>query len=201
MNVHKHARMTLHGRLLLVRRIRHEGWPVRHAAAVAGVSDRTAYKWLARFRDGGAAALGDRSSAPRTVRKKADNEEIKKALFSTLHEPPSLHGINRTTWKRDDLIRVLAQKGIVVGKDTIRQITKEAGFKWRKARIVLTSNDPEYREKLHRVQDVLRNLQADEAFFSIDEFGPFAVKRKGRRKLVGQRRISRFHNGKNPEAV
>jgi hypothetical protein len=32
---------------------------------------------------------------------------------------------------------------------------------------------------------VIRHAQADEAFFSIDEFGPFAVKMKGGRKLVG----------------
>jgi transposase InsO family protein len=64
MNIHKHARMTVHGRALLVQRIAVEGWPVGEAAAAAGVSARTAYKWLARFREGGAAALADRSSTP-----------------------------------------------------------------------------------------------------------------------------------------
>ena len=64
MNVHKNARMTVHGRLLLVERVREAGWRVADAAAAAGVSERTAYTWLARWRDGGAAALHDRSSAP-----------------------------------------------------------------------------------------------------------------------------------------
>ncbi len=76
MNVHKHARMTEHGRLLLVQRVRHEGWPVRHAAEAAGVSERTAYKWLARFRGGGAAALGDRSSAPRRCPHRLSTERV-----------------------------------------------------------------------------------------------------------------------------
>ncbi len=147
-----------------------------------GIDKTTCRKYVEAYKTGGVDALYSRK---RTVGIKAENEEIKKVVFSTLHEPPSIHGINRTTWKWDDLIPVLAEQGVVAGKDTIRQITKEAGFKWRKARIVLTSNDPEYREKLQRVQDVLRNLQADEAFFSIDEFGPFAVKMKGGRKLVG----------------
>lgn len=34
------------------------------AAGAAGISVRTAYKWLARFRAGGEAALHDASSAP-----------------------------------------------------------------------------------------------------------------------------------------
>jgi transposase InsO family protein len=64
MNAHKNARMTVHGRALLVKRITVEGWLVADAASAAGVSERTAYKWLARFRSGGEAALRDRSSAP-----------------------------------------------------------------------------------------------------------------------------------------
>jgi transposase InsO family protein len=64
MNVHKNARMTMHGRLLLIRRVHDHGWRVEAAALAAGVSVRTAYKWLARWRAGGERALHDRSSAP-----------------------------------------------------------------------------------------------------------------------------------------
>ena len=52
MNIHKHARMTVHGRVLLVSRILEKNWPVGAAAEAAGVSTRTAAKWLARFRAG-----------------------------------------------------------------------------------------------------------------------------------------------------
>ncbi|MCH7777643.1 MAG: IS630 family transposase [Gemmatimonadetes bacterium] len=149
--------------------------------AFLGINKTTGRKYLKAHKAGGIDALNHRKRVP----KKSEDDEIKNAVFSTLHEPPSLHGINRTTWKWDDLVPVLEKKGAKVAKGVIRQITKEAGFRWRKARIVLTSNDPKYREKLQRVQDILRNLQPDEAFFSIDEFGPFAVKMKGGRKLVG----------------
>jgi transposase InsO family protein len=64
MNVHKNARMTVHGRLLLVARVRAHRWRVEDAARAAGISLRTAYKWLARHRAGGERALHDRSSAP-----------------------------------------------------------------------------------------------------------------------------------------
>jgi hypothetical protein len=69
-------------------------------------------------------------------------------------------------------------------KDVIRTIIKEAGFRWRKARVVLTSRDPDYREKVDAIRSILSGLTPDEAFFSIDEFGPFAVKCKGGMKRV-----------------
>lgn len=58
MNVHKNARTTSYGRLLLVQRVRCQGWRVAEAAPAAGVSKRTAYKWLAR---GGADCRHDSS--------------------------------------------------------------------------------------------------------------------------------------------
>lgn len=64
MNIHKNARMTVHGRALLVCRVCEAGWRVADAAAAAGVSKRTAFTWLARFRSGGRAALEDRKSTP-----------------------------------------------------------------------------------------------------------------------------------------
>jgi transposase len=62
MNVHKNARLTPAGRVLLVERIE-SGWPIGEAAAASGVSIRTAYEWLGRYRSGDR-QLNDRSSAP-----------------------------------------------------------------------------------------------------------------------------------------
>jgi transposase InsO family protein len=64
MNVHQNARLTPQGRALMVRRILDAGWRVTDAAAAAGLSERRAYTWLARFRAGGESALQDRRSAP-----------------------------------------------------------------------------------------------------------------------------------------
>ena len=56
--------LTPQGQLLLVQRITDQGWTVGSAAGAAGLSERQAYRWLARYRGGGSAALTDRSSAP-----------------------------------------------------------------------------------------------------------------------------------------
>jgi hypothetical protein len=52
--------------------------------------------------------------------------------------------------------------------------------------MVLTSNDPAFSEKLSRVRSILADLHPDEAFFSINEFGPFAVKTKSGLSLVAR---------------
>ena len=64
MNSHKHARLTACGRALLCQRVLQQDWKVQAASEAAGVSVRTAYKWLARFRAEGAAGLADRTSRP-----------------------------------------------------------------------------------------------------------------------------------------
>ena len=64
MNVHKNARLTPEGRALLARRVS-SGWTAKAAAEAAGVSLRTARKWLGRHRRGGERRHHDRSSAPR----------------------------------------------------------------------------------------------------------------------------------------
>ena len=65
MNLHKHARLSPRGRALLVNRILVQGLRVEEAAHAAGVSVRTAYKWLRRFKEEGPQGLVDRSSRPR----------------------------------------------------------------------------------------------------------------------------------------
>ena len=64
MNSHKHARLTPKGRALLVERVLDEAWTVAAASQAAGVSRRTAYKWIGRFKDEGPQGLVDRSSRP-----------------------------------------------------------------------------------------------------------------------------------------
>jgi len=62
--VHRNAKTTPKGRALLVARVTDHGWTVREAATACGVSVRTGYKWLARFRSAGVAGLHDRGCAP-----------------------------------------------------------------------------------------------------------------------------------------
>jgi hypothetical protein len=53
---HRNARLTVHGRRLLVERVC-AGRPVAHVAAEMGVSRATAHKWVRRWRDEGEPGL------------------------------------------------------------------------------------------------------------------------------------------------
>jgi transposase len=65
MKLHANARTCPKSRRLIVRRIEDEGWSLAAAAEAAGVSERTAAKWLARWRAQAEPGLIDRSSAPK----------------------------------------------------------------------------------------------------------------------------------------
>lgn len=94
MNTHKNARMTFHGRVLPVKRVRERGWRVADAAHAAGVSKRAAYTWLARHRAGGEPALHDRSPAPARRRHRLQ-DEIADGVERLRRERPSGPAIAR----------------------------------------------------------------------------------------------------------
>jgi transposase InsO family protein len=68
MNMHKNARLTPLGRERLVKQVLERLLTPAAASAAAGVSVRTIYKWLSRFRKEGAAGLRDRASRPKRLR-------------------------------------------------------------------------------------------------------------------------------------
>jgi transposase InsO family protein len=76
MKLHANARLSLKGRELLVGRVEGAGWSLTQAAEAAGVSDRTARKWLGRYRALGPAGLLDRSSAPHRVANRTDERRV-----------------------------------------------------------------------------------------------------------------------------
>jgi transposase InsO family protein len=76
MRLHANARLSVKGRQLLVERVEVAGWSLSAAAEAAGISERTACKWLARYRSEGPAGLLDRSSAPAIVANRTDERRI-----------------------------------------------------------------------------------------------------------------------------
>ena len=112
--MHRNARLTPAGRLLLCRRIE-AGWPVAHAAESMGISRDRAYVWWRRYQADGVGGLEDRSSRPHRspTRTKASRERriihlrrtrglgpariagIVSVPASTVHAVLARHGLNR----------------------------------------------------------------------------------------------------------
>jgi transposase len=174
-----YAQNRLRKKILTVQAKEH-GFSVSAIAVHLGASRKVVRRYLAEFKVGGTELLLGR----KLIGRKADDPALKTALFALLHEPPSLSGFNRTTWRLQDLHKELARRDHPACVHVISEVIKEAGYRWRCARVVLTSNDPDYREKLNKIRAILSHLKSDERVFSIDEFGPFAIKVIGGRALV-----------------
>jgi transposase InsO family protein len=76
MKLHANAALSLNQRRRLVCRVLEQGWSLTKAAEAAEVSDRTAAKWVARYRAEGETGLLDRSSAPAVVANRTDERGI-----------------------------------------------------------------------------------------------------------------------------
>jgi len=76
MKMHANARLSLKGRELLVERVENAGWSLMSAAEAAGISDRTARKWIARYRVEGPSGLVDRCSAPLVVANRTEEHRV-----------------------------------------------------------------------------------------------------------------------------
>jgi transposase len=168
------------------------GIRTRVIARCLHMSHRTVGRYFSRFASGGLSALLAKAAKPK------DDPERGRFLFSLLHSPPSAHGINRTSWRMVDLHRIMAESGHRTSRQRIRALIKTAGFRWRKAKVALTSNDPDYHTKVEIIKQILSGLKEDEAFFSIDEYGPFAIKRRGGTKRVGRPAVSRVEGLVDP---
>jgi hypothetical protein len=76
MHTHPNARLTPLSRERLLRRNIDHGEPLADLADQAVISLRTAYKWLARYRSGGATVLADQRSVRRTQRRTLDAHQL-----------------------------------------------------------------------------------------------------------------------------
>jgi transposase InsO family protein len=115
---HRNARLTLHGRRLLIARVVTDRRPVAHVVQELGVSRATGYKWLARWRAEGDAGLHDRPSTAHSIPAKTTAElearvcALRTSLkrgprrlapllgmpASTVHAVLTRHGLHRLAW-------------------------------------------------------------------------------------------------------
>jgi transposase InsO family protein len=77
MDIHKNARLTVHGRERIVRQVM-SGQTPKAVALAAGVCPRTIRKWVTRYRAEGLAGLQDRSSRPHRLRRPTPRDVIEK---------------------------------------------------------------------------------------------------------------------------
>lgn len=112
MNSHKNARLTPHGRALLVRRVLEEGLRPVEVAQAMGVSRRTVHKWLRRYREEGLAGLQNRTSRPLHCPHQTSAEWVDQVIARRRQ---------RQTYRQIAL-------GLGLGQSTVARILKRAGL-------------------------------------------------------------------------
>lgn len=146
-------------------------------------SHKTIASWLKAYKEKGLKGF-DLGPNPRNHQQTDLLKGRKEKLIKLLHESPKLHGLNRTSWSM--LALTAAHNQLYTPKlnyEQIRWCIHQMGYKYKKSREMLTSPDPKFREKINKIQAILRKLQPNEKFFSIDEYGPVSIKIKGGRTL------------------
>lgn len=118
------------------------------------------------FRDGGLDAVMPESNDRSTALPVWMNRVIDWLCERT----PQDFGYFRSRWSCATLAEVLAwETGQRVSPETVRRVLQTAGYVWRRPRPIVGPEDPEYTEKLRRIQQLLEHLPADEAAVFQDE--------------------------------
>jgi len=154
-------------------------------------SRRTTRRYFKRYSEAGLSVLfGSRTQ--QSAKPSGDTEKTRRIL-ELLHQKPISFNINRTSWTQKALIQgYKARYNETVSRRTVRQLIKDAGYSWRKARRVLTSPDPDYQEKVELLGRTLLSLSASELFFFVDEWGPVQVRKRGGKAYSPKHAIPRI---------
>jgi transposase InsO family protein len=109
---HANARLTVHGRRLVVRRVLEEGRPVAHVAKEMGISRQCAHRWLSRYRTEGEAGLLDRSSRPHACPRRTPGEIEERVLAARREHRCGPQGLSALTGVPARTVsRILARHG------------------------------------------------------------------------------------------
>ena len=158
------------------------GRGIEEIVKASGRAEGTVYRCLRTFRDKGLSFIETRVNE---AGRDQVWQERKTRVIDILHAPPSNYGLNRTTWTLEGIRQVYRQlHGVGLPTWALQRIIKKSGYTWRRARKVLTSHDPEYRVKVAQFLEVLQGLKEGDAFFFIDEAGPWRVKKYGGKALT-----------------
>lgn len=111
MNIHKNARLTVHGRVRLVE-IVGSGETIASASRHSGVSPKTVRKWLQRYQRGGLSGLNDRSSRPHHINRSTPQSVVDRIIR-----------LRRQRWTGQHIAQTVG-----VSPATVSRVLKRAGL-------------------------------------------------------------------------
>lgn len=113
--------------------------------------------WIAAFNREGIEGLNPRRKK-REDKRSINAAKRAKYLLELLHQRPSAFGINRSNWNQASLaLAYKAEHDEGISKTTVSRLIRKSGYRWKKAKRVLSSPDPLYREKVELLLNTLHS--------------------------------------------
>jgi transposase len=129
-------------------------------------------------------------------------EQKGRRILEIFHAGPNAYGINRSNWNRPSLKQAYEREcGETISISTVGALLRRSGYTIRKARKVLTSPDPHYRDKVEVLLSTLRQLKPNELLFFVDELGPLRVKKYGGRALTRKNEVLTYQQEQKHRGV
>ena len=170
--------------------LRADGYAPPEIAAVLYCSRTTVYAVCQRFGRAGERAFADRQR--RGPRPKLDQAAQRQIETLVEEGKPWVYGWLRSRWSCQLLaLQLLAERGVVVSRQTIGRALHHWGFRWRRPRPVPPPPDPrQKRRRLLQILKILRELVRAGFFFQDEtrlDLNPrvgFAWMRRGRQQQL-----------------
>jgi transposase len=108
--------------------------------------------WRLTYQNAGIDCLPPKRSRRLSRETEQAIKEKKERLIKIIHETPKAYGINRASWSLQALSDAYEKVyGERASRSSISEYFIAAGYKFKKAKKSLTSNDPTYRDKLTKI--------------------------------------------------
>lgn len=151
---------------------------------LTGRTQGTILRWVKQFNDKRVGFVEVKLHHPEREKRL---EERRARIIDIIHTPPGECNVNRGAWNYGSVASVYFEKyGEKISKKTVERAVNKSGYTWRHARKVLTSPDPDYKAKIAKVLEALRGMKTGEAFFFMDEAGPYRVRKYGGKALAAE---------------
>ena len=148
MDSHKNARLTVRSRELLAIKVVRQGVTLKLAAASFSVTEKTAGKWVRRYREQGVAGLADRSSRPHRLYRPTASDQIER-----------VEQLRRQRWTGYRIARTTGLSRSTVSR-ILAGCTSTASATWSRHRPSSATNMPLRRPAASRHQEAGPHRQA-----------------------------------------
>jgi len=129
---------------------RHNGMTAEEAAKSLHVTTVAVFKWCRKFREDGIDGIRRKKPAgrPPMIKKKA-----KQLIPRLLKQDPQAFGFLKGRWVSRDIARALNEEGVRIGYRYVCNILKELGLAYKRPKLAVKSDDPNYARKEREVNN------------------------------------------------